>query len=208
MDQNSILQYGGPRDVRARAFQNFVQQHVLVLQQAGPVLSGQVPVSTTSFDMVHYSASTTAQPMELEGEPDMHYQVRALEQALADSYEAADLQTRQQLHYQEQSFFNVAAQYQATARLITTEAEQEVATRLTNEYMSMHRADRESSELVIRAHMTAESQQAQQSLHAQKQLFGQEAQSLMQSLSTEDAAARHQIMVKADEHHAHLWRQA
>jgi uncharacterized protein YutD len=213
MDQNSILQHGGPQDVRARAFQNFVLQHGLVQQQAGPIFSGQDPASTQSslsstgsFNIVQISGTMT-QPMELD-RPDMHHEVRALEQALADSYEEADLQTRQQLHYQEQSFFHVAAQYQATARVITTEAEQDVATRLTNEYMAMHRADRESSALAVQQHMIAESTMAEHALATQKKLFGEEAHSFMQALTTEDAQARHQIMMKADEHHADMWRQA
>ena len=137
MDQNAILQHGGPQDVRARAFQNFVQQHGLVQLQAGPIFSGQDPgsaqsslSSTGSFNFVQFSGAMT-QPMELD-QLDMRYEVRALEQALADSYEAADLQTKQQLHLQEQSFFQVAAQYQATARVITTEAEHEVAVTFTN----------------------------------------------------------------------------
>ena len=148
MNQNAILQHGGPHDVRARAFQNFVQQHGLT---QGPIFSGQDPgsaqsslSSTSSFNFAQVSGSMN-QPMELDYQPDMYQEVRALEQALADSYAAADLQTRQQLHLQEQSFFSVAAQYQATARIITTEAEQSVATRLTNQYMALHKDDRESS---------------------------------------------------------------
>ena len=74
--------------------------------------------------------------------------------------------------------------------------------------MAMHRADRESSALAMREPMIAEAQRAEHTLVAQKKLFGDEAQSLISALTAEDAAARHQIMAKADEHHAYLFGQA
>ena len=180
MDQNTILQHGGPHSVRARAFQNFVQQHGLV-QQSGPVFTGQAPDSAQSslssigsFNSVRWSGIMT-QSMELD-QPDVRDEVKALEQALAGSYEAADLQTRQHVLYQEQSFFETAAPYQVTARIITTEAEGSAATRLITEHMAMQRVDRETAERVVREHMVMESQVAGQRLAAQRTLFGDAAQ--------------------------------
>ena len=114
MNQKAILQHGGPHSVRARAFQNFVRQHGLVNPQ-GPLFPGQSAgdstqsslSSTGSFHFVQFSGvvGSQPQPMELE-QPDVRDEAK-----LADSYEAADLSTRQQLLCQERSFFHTAEQY-------------------------------------------------------------------------------------------------
>ena len=128
MNPTSVLQYGGPLNVRNTAWQSFVRSHGLAPQgqlSEGPQLAGDPQLLTAQVAMAHLQYSglnaagceTSDNAMVIDPSPrEIQLEVMALERALTDSYQQAGLQTQHALRSQEQAFSRTAAQYEAAAR--------------------------------------------------------------------------------------------